>query len=71
MYTCLHFCTARNQLISDEAYSFGDQFLNAERDDRIYLVKKETTAVSNYLNNMYMFVSTVWKLSPQFHITLY
>ena len=45
------FCTARNQLISDEAYSFGDQFLNAEREERIYLVNKDTTAVSqNYLN---------------------
>lgn len=40
------FCTARNQLISDEAYSFGDMFLNAERDERIYLVNKDTTAVS-------------------------
>ena len=44
--TRLHFCTARNQLISDEAYSFGDQFLNAERDERVYLVNKETAAVS-------------------------
>ena len=39
-------CISRNQLISDDAYSFGDRFLNEERDERLYLVKKETTAVS-------------------------
>ena len=47
---CVHIiiflCTSRNQLISDDAYSFGDRFLNEEKDERIYLIKKETTAVS-------------------------
>ena len=57
VYTCtLFFCTSRNQLISDEAYSFGDMFLNAERDERTYLVSKDTTSVS--ILYMYMvFVS--------------
>ena len=45
----IHFytvCPCRNQLISDEAYSFGDQFLNSEIDERKFLVNKDTTAVS-------------------------
>ena len=45
MYTNSIF-PGRNQLISDEAYSFGDMFLNAEREERMYLVNKDTTAVS-------------------------
>ena len=39
-------------MISDAAYSFGDQFLNAERDERRFLVNKDPTAVS--LNRLHI-----------------
>ena len=47
-------------MISDEAYSFGDQFLNAERDERKFLVNKDTTAVST--NCLYIFVQMYLRL---------
>lgn len=39
-------CVCRNQLITDAAYSFGDQLLNADIGERVVLVKQQPKEVS-------------------------
>lgn len=43
----MHCLNCRNQLITDSAYSFGDQLLNGDAGERSVLVKQHPKAVSH------------------------
>lgn len=47
MYNLILCLNCRNQLITDSAYSFGDQLLNGDAGERSVLVKQHPKAVSH------------------------